>query len=145
MGNQERPKVGIGVIVVKDGKILIGERLSSHGSNMYEISGGHLEFGETFEEAAKREVREETGLTDIEIKGIISLGNDIAFDRHYVSIGVLARCMSGEPCDPSPETSRNWRWYDPRNLPTPIFPHSQRVIDNWLAGVIYTNRNLIEP
>lgn len=39
---QERPKVGVGVIVVRDGKILVGERLDGHGKNTYMIPGGAL-------------------------------------------------------------------------------------------------------
>ena len=134
MENIERPKVGIGVVVVRGNKILIGQRLSGHGSGTYQIPGGHLEFGETFEGAALREVREETGLTDLTARGVVSLANDIAYDKHYVSIGILAEWKSGEPYDAEPEHSGNWKWYDVNNLPEPIFPHSKRVIDNWRSG-----------
>ncbi len=139
----ELPKVGIGVIVLRGGKVLLGERLSNHGAGTYQIPGGHLEFGETFEEAAKREVAEETGLCDIAVKDVVSVGNDIAYNRHYVSIGLVAECLSGEPRDVEPEHSRNWRWHDPANLPGPVFPHSKRVIDNWLAGRVYGSEKLI--
>ena len=132
--NKERPKVGIGVIVVRDDKILLGERLSSHGAGTFEIPGGHLEFGETFAEAATREVTEETGLRDIEVKGVVSVSNDIAYDKHYVSIGILAEWKSGEPYDAEPKHSGNWQWYDISRLPEPIFPHSKTVIDNWRSG-----------
>ncbi|MBI4134912.1 MAG: NUDIX domain-containing protein [Candidatus Sungbacteria bacterium] len=138
----ERPKVGIGVIVVRGRKILIGERLSGHGSGTFEIPGGHLEFGETFEEAAKREVAEETGLTNIEVKGVVSIGNDIAFDKHYVSIGILAESNFGEPYDVDATVAQNWQWYEPENIPEPFFPHSKRVVDNWLNGTIYTDKEL---
>ena len=58
----ERPKVGIGVIIENnENKILIGKRKGSH-SPYFSIPGGHLEIGETFEAAAKKEVLEETGL-----------------------------------------------------------------------------------
>ena len=134
----ERPKVGIGVIVVRGGKILIGERLSGHGAGTFEIPGGHLEFGETFAEAALREVREETGLIDLAVRGIVSLANDIAYNKHYVSIGVCVDCHKGEPVAAEPTHSRNWRWYGVHELPEPLFPHSKRVIDNWLAKQIYT-------
>lgn len=133
---EERPKVGIGVIVLCGNKILLGERLSGHGAGTFAIPGGHLEFGETFADAARGEVAEETGLQDIEIKGVVSVSNDIAYGKHYVSIGVLAESRAGEPCDAEPQRSRNWRWYDLSDLPQPIFPHSQRVIDNWLSGKI---------
>ncbi len=133
----ERPKVGVGIIVIRDGKILLGERLAGHGASTYQIPGGHLEFGESFEEAAKREVEEEAGLADIEIRGVVSLGNDIAYGMHYVSIGLLAESRAGEPYDAEPGKSKNWQWYDLDRLPSPIFPHSKNVIDNWRAGKIY--------
>ncbi len=135
---EERPKVGIGVVVVRGNKILIGQRLSGHGAGTFEIPGGHLEFGETFEDAALREVREETGLTNLTVRGIVSLGNDIVFNTHYVSVGVCLECASGEPNDPEPEHSKNWQWCDMDKLPQPIFPHSKRVIQNWLAGTMYS-------
>ena len=141
--NKNIPRVGIGVIVIHNGKILLGERLAGHGAGVYQIPGGHLEFGETFEEAAKREVFEETGIDNIEVTGIVSLGNDIAFDKHYVSIGVLSEYRSGDIADAEPDRSKNWKWYDPDDLPTPIFPYSHRVIKNWLEKTVYKNINVI--
>lgn len=135
--NQNRPKIGIGVIVTRGDKILLGERLSSHGAGTFQIPGGHLEFGETFEQAAAREVHEECGLGDITIRSVVSVSNDIAYEKHYVSIGLAAESLAGEPSDREPEHSRNWKWYDVTNLPDPIFPHSKRVIENWLSGTLY--------
>jgi len=141
--NSQYPKVGLGVIVIRDGKILLGERLSERGTGMYQIAGGHLEFGETFEEGARREVREETGLTDIIVKGVVSVGNDIAFDAHYITVGLLAESLSGEPSCPEPDESRNWQWYDLDNLPSPILPYTKRAIDNWRSGKLYTDHKVI--
>ncbi|HEY0979750.1 MAG TPA: NUDIX domain-containing protein, partial [Candidatus Paceibacterota bacterium] len=45
---QERPKVGIGTLIEKNGTILLGRRLSSHGAGTWQIPGGHLECGDTF-------------------------------------------------------------------------------------------------
>ena len=139
---KERPKVGIGVIVRKGDMILIGERLDGHGKNTYMIPGGHLEFGESFEETAKREVKEETGLEHIEVKGIISIGNDIAYDKHYVSIGVLAEYIDGEPYNAEPEKAQNWYWCDPHNIPEPFFLPSKKVVKNWLADIVYSDASL---
>ena len=135
----DRPKVGIGVIVLREGKILLGERLASHGAGTWAIPGGHLEFGETFEETAKREVEEETGLTDIEIVGLVSISNDRVYEKHFVSIGMLAHWKSGEPFAAEPEKCANWQWFAPDELPENIFIPSKRVIDNYLAGKIYTD------
>jgi 8-oxo-dGTP diphosphatase len=135
---QERPKIGIGVIVIRNGKVLLGERLASHGAGTWAIPGGHLEFNETFEETAKREVQEETGLTNIKVRGLVSIMNDRVYDRHFVSIGILAESVSGEPYAAEPEKSANWAWFAVDALPDNIFIPSKGVLDNWLAGRIYT-------
>ena len=72
----ERPKVGVGVIIVKEGKILLGKRKNAHGEGTWCPPGGHLELGESYEECAKRETFEETGL---QIKNLqfITATNDI--------------------------------------------------------------------
>jgi 8-oxo-dGTP diphosphatase len=134
----KRPFIGLGIIIEKDGLIAVGERIANHGSETWMIPGGHLEFGEDIKAAAKREAEEECGLTDIEITDIVSVGNDIAYDRHYVSIVVHATWKSGELFDAEAHKSRNWHWHDPKNLPQPMFIPSERCIKNWLAGKIYT-------
>ncbi len=54
--------VGVGVAIVKDGCVLIGKRKNSHGGGTFAFPGGKLEYGETFEQCAVREVMEETQL-----------------------------------------------------------------------------------
>jgi 8-oxo-dGTP diphosphatase len=131
---KQRPLVAVGVIVLKEGKILLGERIASHGKDTWQIPGGHFEYGKTFEEQAKAEVAEETGLTDIEFKRIVSLNNEIVYGKHYVNIGFLAEWKGGEPYAAEPEKSRNWQWFDPKELPSPMFPPSKGIIEAWLSG-----------
>lgn len=135
---KERPKVGIGSLIVRDGKVLIGKRLSGHGSGNFMIPGGHLEFGESFEEAAIREATEECGLTDFVCKGVVSVSNDIAYDKHYVSIGILLDSTTGEPFNAEPKKTSDWYWCDPKALPENMFVHSKRVIENYLNNKIYS-------
>lgn len=136
MSEQQRPFVGVGVIIRKEGKILIGERLSSHGAGTFQIPGGHLEFGETFEECAEREAKEETGLT-VKVVDLIAISNDRQYEKHYVTIGMLADWVEGDVSNPEKEHSGNWQWMDPKDIPENMFPHSKRNIDNWLSGKIY--------
>ena len=136
-----RPLVAVGVIVRnREGKILLGERLSygTHGAYMWQAPGGHMVHGMTFEEAARTEVMEETGVTDITFVKMICVNNEHVYGKHYVNIGFLVDCNSGEPGNPEPEKSRNWSWYDPQNLPQPMFPPSKGVIDAWLTNA-FTN------
>ena len=136
---RERPNVGVGVIVVKDGTILLGYRIAKHGAGSWQLPGGHLEWGDTFEDTVRREVREETGLTDIEIEGLVSVYNERDYGKHYVCLGFLARLVSGEPYPAEPDKSSEWLWADPDNLPEPLFIPSKRTIDNWKAGTIYSD------
>lgn len=137
----ERPKVGIGVIVLKDGKVLLGKRIASHGAGTWQLPGGHLEYGESFEETACREVEEETGLTDIRIEGLISVYNERDYGTHYVNLCVLTHWVSGEPYAREPEKCEEWRWTDPASLPEPMYVASKVAIGNWLSGSLYTEPN----
>ena len=53
------PKVGVGVAVVKDGKVLLGKRKNAHGEGTWSFPGGHLEYKESWEDCAIRETLEE--------------------------------------------------------------------------------------
>ena len=82
------PRVGIGVLIFNEaGEILLGQRINAHGTGSYGPPGGHLEFGESLEECAIREVAEETGLI-IEAPEFFSLTNDVFIEeeKHYISI-----------------------------------------------------------
>lgn len=115
-------RVGVATIILRDGKILLGERIGSHGANTWATPGGHLELGESIEECAKREAFEETGLV---VDGIekLTFTNDI-FEKegkHYVTLFVLALCDSGEPQVTEPDKCKQWLWCKLNNLPEPLF------------------------
>jgi 8-oxo-dGTP diphosphatase len=118
---EQRPKVGIGVFIIKDGKVLLGQRKSVHGDGEYAPPGGHMEYMESFEEVVKREVQEEVG---IEIKNIqfLCLMNVQAYaPRHYVNVGFTAEWESGEVRNMEPDKCLGWDWYDIESLPQPLF------------------------
>ncbi|HJO94453.1 MAG TPA: NUDIX hydrolase [Victivallales bacterium] len=136
----ERPKLGIGVIIVNsDNKILIGKRKGSH-AQYYSIPGGHLELGETFEEAAIKEIKEETSLKLINPK-VISVINDLETYRsegkHYISICMLATEYRGTPKVMEPDKCEGWQWCDPNKLPTPHFEASRQTIQCYLQNKFY--------
>lgn len=126
-----RPKVGLGVLIIKDGKVLFGQRLNAHGEGTWCPPGGHVEYGESFENCARREVAEETGLT---IKNVtfITTTNDlhVSENKHYVTIIMRADWESGEPQVLEPDKMVKWGWFDWDNLPSPLFLSIQNLVDS---------------
>jgi 8-oxo-dGTP diphosphatase len=88
---KNRPKVGILIFVIRDGKVLLGKRKGPIGDGMWGLPGGHLEFGEKWTDSAKRELLEETGLV-AESMHLLSIINDPlpADNSHYIHISFLA-------------------------------------------------------
>jgi len=116
------PRVGIGVFVVRDGKFLMGHRKGSHGSGTWSIPGGHMEFGESFEQTARREVMEETGLSIDNIR-FAAVTNDVFADdnKHYISVWLLSDAAVGEPAITEPDKFVDQQWIDIDALPDPLF------------------------
>lgn len=125
----DRPKVGVGVIVQKDGKFLLGKRMGAHGEGSWCFPGGHLEGNERVEDCAIRETEEETG---IKIKNIrkATYTNDIFSEesKHYVTLFVLADYDSGEVRICEPEKCEKWEWFDWNNLPSPLFVPVENLV-----------------
>ncbi len=85
--------VGVGVIIVnQQGEVLLGKRCGQHAP-YWSIPGGHMEAGESFEQAAQREILEETGLYINEMH-VVALCNNLATWRaegkHTVSVCLQA-------------------------------------------------------
>ncbi|XP_031477498.1 nudix hydrolase 1 [Nymphaea colorata] len=122
------PRVAVAVFVVRDGEqVLLGRRLSSIGDSSFALPGGHLEFGESWEECAAREVKEETGL-DIHRVEFLKVTNNVLRDEvrpaHYVTIlmrAVLVDEAQSTPQNLEPEKCEGWDWYKWSDLPKPLF------------------------
>jgi 8-oxo-dGTP diphosphatase len=85
-------QIVVGVAVVRDGLVLAAYRPGAEGG--WEFPGGKVEPGETEEEAAVREIREEL---DLEIKVGASLGPAVEISEHYQLRVYLASIVAGEP------------------------------------------------
>jgi 8-oxo-dGTP diphosphatase len=134
------PLVGIGVIIInKAGEILVGKRIGSHAA-MYSIPGGGLDIGEGFEQAAIREVHEETGLK-LHQPRVIAITNNLETFRnegvHSISVILQCTAFSGEPQVREPQKCSHWLWCNPQQLPLPHFDASRLAVDCYLNGSFY--------
>lgn len=118
----ERPHVGIGVFVWKNGKFLMGLRKGAHGEDTWAPPGGMLEQFESWEDCAKREVIEETGM---KIKNCMffAVTNDLYLDEglHFVTIFISSDWASGIPRIIEPDKCKEWKWVSPAKMPKPLF------------------------
>ena len=114
--------VGVGVIVRRDGKVLLGLRKGSHGAATWGLPGGHLEAGESVEACAVREALEETGLRIGEVAQA-GFSSDVftEVDRHYVTLFVEADVASGVLEVREPGRCEAWQWFEWNDLPEPLF------------------------
>lgn len=145
----ENKKVGVGVrvMLVRNGKVLLGRRHPDpekagsglRGEGTWTMPGGKLEYGEGFEAAAKREVEKETGLKlkDVEV---VCVNNDINEHAHFITIGLFADDIAGDPEVMEPDTIVEWQWFDLDALPKPLYFPSARVLENFKRKQFYIER-----
>ncbi len=147
--NQEKKKVGtgFGVILEKDGKILMGMRhpdpdkadSAFRSAGEWCLPGGKLEWGESFEDGAVREVKEETGIT-IKNPEVISVHNCMNEHAHFMTVGLIAHEWEGEASVMEPDEIVEWKWFDLSDLPSPRYFPSFEVIGNYLEKKFYIKR-----
>lgn len=130
-------KVGVGVFVMKEGKVLLGKRKLSHGEGEYETPGGHLEYMESFEDCAKREVREEVGIEITNIRLLYTANLRVWKPKHYIHIEVVADWLSGEPQVMEPDKKEKWEWYKLNEIPKPLFKTEELALQSIKSGEPY--------
>lgn len=95
-----QPIVGVGAVVLCDGKVLLEKRRNDPGKGQWSIPGGLIELGEKTKMALVREVKEETGL-DVQVLNLIDVFDNLEFDDegrlryHFVIIDYLAKLKTG--------------------------------------------------
>jgi len=115
------PMVGVGGIVLNEGKVLLVRRGKQPGYGKWSIPGGMVELGETLSEAIKREVLEECGI-EIELKDVVAVlervirREDERVRYHYVLVDFLGYWKGGE-LQPASDILEA-RWADPSEMET---------------------------
>jgi ADP-ribose pyrophosphatase YjhB (NUDIX family) len=109
----ERPLIGVGVVVVKDGHVLLVRRANPPRDGGWSLPGGRQRLGERVRETAGREVREETGL-EVEVTALLDVIDSLTHDEsgalayHYTLIDFLAEWRAGEAVAGSDAAEVTW-------------------------------------
>ena len=127
-----RPIVGIGVVVLRAGAVLLVRRGKAPSLGAWSLPGGAQELGETAEQAARRELFEETGL---EVGALALAANVDTIHRdtsgrvqfHYTIIDFAARWISGEPVGATDVSEAAWAPLDDLE-PYGLWSEAHRVI-----------------
>ena len=126
-----RPVIGVGVFVRNGTKVLVHQRKNAHGQDTWGLIGGHMEFGETPEQTAAREAKEEANIA-IKNAKVIGITNDImhAEQKHYITIFVEAEFVSGDLRTNDPTYISELQWCEVDKIPEPRFAPLQRFLEN---------------
>ena len=123
------PKVAVAVLIGRDGKLLLNRRAIEPGLGKWSFPSGYVNRGEVLEEAAAREVQEETGLV-VEIGGLFGVYSERG--NPVILVVYTAGRADGEAAA-GPEVSEVG-WFAPDALPTLAFPHDHDIIARWSAS-----------
>lgn len=132
-------KIGCEIFIIKNNTVLLGKRKNCYGEGTWGLPGGHLEYGESVMECAKRELKEELGITDLELR-LISVVDNIDERGHYLHVSFLLESFSGEIQCMEPGLCYEWKFFDILNLPQELFKPHQKIFKNYLNNTIYLEK-----
>lgn len=138
---KERHKsvLAVYLIVIKDGKTLLYLRQNSgYCDGMYSLIAGHVEKGETIEEAMIREANEEAGMelkpSNIELLSIMHR-KSVADDR--VDFFFKLKNWDGEIKNSEPEKCREMKFFDLKKMPSNTIAYVKKAIESSLNGIFF--------
>ncbi len=109
----QRPIPATIAAVIRDGQVLLVRRANPPDQGRWAFPGGKIEMGERIEDAAARELFEETGvtaepLTVFDAVDVFDHDADGLLRRHYILVAVLCRWLSGEPVAGDDASQARW-------------------------------------
>ena len=115
----QKPIVGVGAIVIKEGKVLLVKRAAAPSRGLWAIPGGSLELGETLQRGAEREILEEIGIR-IRAGAPVYTFDFLEYDTknklqyHFVIVDMEAEYVAGEV--QAADDALDARWVSPEDL-----------------------------
>jgi ADP-ribose pyrophosphatase YjhB (NUDIX family) len=113
----DQPIVGVGIVIVNDGKIVLIKRGNEPGKGKWSIPGGLVELGEHIDQSVIREAKEETCLTVVNPKLLdvvdnVDVDGDGKIKYHYVIVDYLVQVVSGDIAAASDAEELRWVPFD---------------------------------
>ncbi|KPF58072.1 MULTISPECIES: NUDIX domain-containing protein [Rhizobium/Agrobacterium group] len=123
------PGLGVGLAILRDGKLLLCKRMKAPEAGHWNIVGGKVDHMERAEIAARREAEEETGLSIGPIRYLGITEQLIEADRqHWISLLYVTDDTSGDPQLTEPDKLSEISWFDLDDLPQPLSAFTQTVL-----------------
>ncbi len=129
-------KIGCEIFLIQNDAILLGKRKNCYGEGTWALPGGHLEYGESILECAKRELKEELGIDALELT-LISVADDIKEHAHYVHMSFRLEQFTGEIQCMEPDFCYEWKFFSLSNLPQELFEPHKKVLNNYFKNILY--------
>ena len=125
----QEPKVGVAIIITRNDQVLLMKRKGVHGMGTWSTPGGHLEFGETPEQCAAREAKEEVGLDVVDIR-FRAVTDDVFEEtgKHYVTLWMKGITTSNDPMIAAENEVAEIGWFAWDSLPEPLFLSLENLI-----------------
>ncbi|MEO9058536.1 MAG: nucleotide triphosphate diphosphatase NUDT15 [Ktedonobacteraceae bacterium] len=127
---EKQAQVGVSILINKGDRILLEKRQHTHGAGTWGPPSGHIDYGETPEQTAMRETKEETTVIIDNLKFRV-ITNDVfeKEQKHYITIWFDANYVSGEPKVSAPEEESEVGWFTWDSLPQPLFLPLQHLLE----------------
>jgi 8-oxo-dGTP diphosphatase len=125
----QRPGVGCGAAIVREGRLLLVERRTAPEAGHWNLPGGKVDFLERVEDAVTREIREEVGL-EICLGPLLCVTQMVGIDgKHWVSPVFRASVLHGEPVNCEPAKIAEVRWFALDAPPSPLAQGAKDAIE----------------
>jgi ADP-ribose pyrophosphatase YjhB (NUDIX family) len=123
-------RVGCGVVVLRDGKLLLLKRVNPPEADHWGLPGGKVDWLEPAAVSAARELLEETGVTAGPMALLCAADYiDEAAGEHWLCPIYLALEATGEAHRAEPHKHSDLGWFDPANSPSPLTVTAQAAIE----------------
>ena len=129
-----QPSIGVGALVISELGILLVKRAKPPSQGLWAIPGGKVKWGESLQQAAEREILEETGIiikagAPVYVFELIEQGSG-SIDYHYVVIDMIAEYVSGQPH--AQDDASDVAWFDINNLDKETVDYNTlRFLEAW--------------